>query len=110
MKAQRGNIRANLPDASKAEAFETLSTLGQGGARVERIVSERQSSPPGFWYDQDGDEWVMLLSGGAELEFADPAGVERLAPGDWLLIPAHRRHRVAATLAGTLWLAVHAAP
>ena len=105
---QRGNIEANLPDARTDEIIEVLSAMAGRAVRIERIVSEGQASPPGFWYDQEGDEWVLLLRGGAELEFDDPSGEERLAPGDWLLIPARRRHRVRATEKSTLWLAVHA--
>jgi cupin 2 domain-containing protein len=105
---RRGNIGADLPDASGEEMFETLSAMAGGAVRIERIVSEGQSSPPGFWYDQEWDEWVLLLRGGAELEFDDPVGEATLSRGDWLLIPARRRHRVRATEAGALWLAVHA--
>ncbi len=107
MKLKRGNIRMNLPDASKQEQFEDLAFPGKN-VRIERIVSEGQTSPAGFWYDQAWSEWVMIMDGGAEIEFDDPAGIERLSPGDWLLIPAGRRHRVKTTLPGTLWLAVHA--
>ena len=80
-------------------------------ARLERIVSTGQSTPPGTWYDQPGDEWVALLAGRATLRFED-GGLVELAPGDWLLIPAHERHRVEATSAEPpcVWLAVHAAP
>ncbi len=105
---RRGNIEANLPDASSGEVIQVLAALAGGAARIERIVSDGQASPPGFWYDQEGDEWVVVLRGGADVEFADPAGEARLGQGDWLLIPAHRRHRVRSTEEGTLWLAVHA--
>lgn len=104
---KRGNLLSNPLDASSAEIMEKLSSLGGTGTTIERIASDGQSSPPDFWYDQDWDEWVAVLAGGAELEFDNPAAEERLSPGDWLLIPAHRRHRVRATLKGTLWLAVH---
>lgn len=103
-----GTFTGTLPDASSNEIVETVAILGNGSTRVERIVSEGQASPPGFWYDQDTDEWVMVMTGGAVVEFADPGDEARLGPGDWLLIPAHRRHRVRSTLPGTLWLAVHA--
>ena len=85
--------------------------LDRPGVRVERIVSVGQSTPPGQWYDQADDEWVALLAGRATLRFEDGAVIE-LAPGDWLLIPAHLRHRVEATSADPpcVWLAVHAAP
>lgn len=103
----KGTIDRDLPDASREEAFETLAVMAARGATIERIVSRGQASPPGFWYDQDWDEWVLLLRGGAELEFADPSELVSLRQGDWLLIPAGRRHRVNVTDRDTLWLAVH---
>ena len=77
---------------------------------VQRIVSVGQVSPPGFWYDQDEHEWVMLLLGSAQLEFEDGARVE-LEAGDSLLIPAHRLHRVSRTSVEpvAVWLAVFCA-
>jgi cupin 2 domain-containing protein len=89
--------------------FTTL--LAAGGGRVERIASLAQADPPGAWYDQGADEFVLLLAGAARLGFAD--GTERaLAPGDWAVIPAGCRHRVAWTdpAVETLWLAVHLPP
>jgi cupin 2 domain-containing protein len=85
--------------------------LAAGGARVVRIASRGQADPPGQWYDQAEAEFVLLLAGAARLGFAD--GTERdLAPGDWAVIPAHCRHRVAWTdpARETLWLAVHMPP
>lgn len=98
------NLLENLPAAGPDEAFETL--FEGSGARIERIVSHCHASPPGFWYDQTGDEWVMLVQGSAELEF-DDGRHESLVQGDWLVIPAGCRHRVAATGPKTVWLAVH---
>lgn len=63
--------------------------------RIERIVSTGQASPPGFWYDQLEDEWVLLAAGEAVLRFEDREC--RLKPGDSLLIPAHVKHRVEFT-------------
>ncbi len=79
---------------------------GRGGARVERIVSRGQASPPGFWYDQDEDEWVIVLRGRARLELEGGAVLE-LAAGDWVDLPAHCRHRVDWTdpEVETVWLA-----
>jgi cupin 2 domain-containing protein len=79
------------------------------GFRVERIVSTGQASPPGFWYDQDVAEWVVLLSGAAELQFEDETAPRKLAPGDWIDIAAHRRHRVNWTDPSqpSIWLAIH---
>lgn len=103
----RGNIRHNLPDAAAGEIIEELTAMKGDRIRFERILSEGQATPQGFWYDQAWDEWVMILAGGAELEFENPPAEETMLPGDWLLIPAHRRHRVRNTEKGTLWLAVH---
>lgn len=97
-----------LPALSLPEELVTVLATG-AGVRIERILSTGQSSPPGFWYDQDQDEWVALLAGAASLRFADEAEARTLCPGDWLRIPAHRRHRVDWTAPDrpTIWLAVH---
>lgn len=101
------NLFQPLPDARSGECFDDL--LSRPGCRVERIVSHGQASPPGFWYDQAWDEWVLLLSGSAVLRLEPQADPVALRPGDHLLIPAGVRHRVEATAAGepTVWLAVH---
>ena len=83
--------------------------LPDRGVLIERIISTGQASPPGFWYDQDRDEWVVLLQGQAGLAW-DNGRTQTLQPGDWLLIPAHERHRVEWTSQepACIWLAVHA--
>jgi len=103
---QVANLLAGIPATLPEELQQTL--LQRNGLRLERIVSRRHQSPPGFWYDQSEDEWVLLVSGSAELEFADPPGTRPLRPGDHLLIPAGCRHRVAATdpQDDTVWLAL----
>ena len=75
-------------------------------------MSRGQSSPPGFWYRQDWDEWVLLLAGSAVLSLDDRSSPVTLAPGDYLLLPAGLRHRVESTdpALPTVWLAVHGAP
>ena len=97
------HIPADLPD----EIFQTLAV--QGGVRIERIVSDGHATPPGEWYDQEWDEWVLLVSGGATLLFDDDAVPLILRPGDHVMIPANCRHRVERTDTGqkTIWLAVH---
>ena len=97
----------NVPDACKTEIFETL--FENKHLKAERILSEGHITPPGQWYDQAGDEWVILLQGGATLLFEKNQQLVKLAPGDYLFIPAHTRHRVEWTLPGfnTVWLAVH---
>jgi cupin 2 domain-containing protein len=101
-----GNLFAAVPAGSPEE--EVVELAAGAGARIERIVSCGQASPPGFWYDQDGAEFVALLQGEAAVEFADGTCV-RLRPGDHLTIAAHARHRVAWTSTDppTIWLAVH---
>jgi cupin 2 domain-containing protein len=104
--ARIGNLFAKIEAALEEEAITPL--LVRPGLVIERIVSTGQASPPGFWYDQATDEWVIVIKGAAKLEFDD--GEEHaLGPGDWTVIPAHRRHRVAWTHPAlpTVWLAVH---
>jgi len=97
------NLFRPLPASGGEEHFETLA--GAAGVRVERIVSHGHRTPAGQWYDQHDDEWVCLLQGHAELQFDDGTSLAMVA-GDWLLIPARRRHRVAGTSRPAVWLAV----
>jgi cupin 2 domain-containing protein len=97
------NVFAGLPENAGQEHFLTLF---QGDSmKIERIVSRSHSSPPGFWYDQAEDEWVIVLRGRATLEFEN-GGLVEMSEGDHLLIPSHARHRVDQTNAETIWLAV----
>jgi cupin 2 domain-containing protein len=89
------NLLRVLPDARDGEITDIL--LSAPGVRVERIVSLGQAGPPGFWYDQDEAEWVLLLAGRARLRFADDAEDRLLGPGDFVQIAAHRKHRVEWT-------------
>ncbi|WP_039852776.1 cupin domain-containing protein [Magnetospirillum fulvum] len=102
---------ANLFDEISPAATEEEVTplLSRPGLRIERIVSTGQASPPGFWYDQDQEEWVMVVSGAALLRLAEEAEPRRMGAGDYLLIPAHCRHRVDWTdpMVPTVWLALH---
>jgi cupin 2 domain-containing protein len=87
-----------------------FTTIQEGrGVRIERIVSRGQASPEGFWYDQEEDEWVVVLEGRAAIEFEGQAEAVELVRGSYLNIPAHVRHRVAWTEPeqNTIWLAVH---
>src|SRR5262249_12844801 len=95
----------SLPAPAAGEQF--LDLFENSAVKIVRIVSRSSASPPGFWYDQDEDEWVAVLKGRAVLEFAD-GGVTGMAAGDDLRNSKHRRHRVRETSAATGWLAVHA--
>ncbi len=101
-----GNLFAEIPREMPEELVGEI--LRTDTFRIERIVSRGQASPPGFWYDQETDEWVLLVKGSASLSFADGSEIA-LAPGDHLLIPRHVRHRVERTdpEGDTVWLAVH---
>jgi cupin 2 domain-containing protein len=102
-----GNLFADISTAMENEQFVDL--YAAPGIRIERIVSTGQATPPSEWLEQDWTEWVALLTGAAAIQFEGEPGPRTLAPGDWLLIPARKRHRVEWTdLSGTtIWLAVH---
>ncbi len=106
--AERVHNVFRAPAPPQTEEF--VESLLEGGQfRVERIVSTGQATPEGEWYDQESAEWVVMLSGSARLRFEDPDEVLELNPGDYVNIPAHRRHRVEWTDPGepTVWLAIH---
>jgi len=96
------DIPAHLPD----ELFETL--VKTDSVHVQRIVSKGHTTAKNDWYDQQTNEFVLLLKGAARLEFSDGRLVT-MGPGDWLQIPARKKHRVAWTdeAVETVWLAVH---
>jgi len=104
---ETGNLFARLTPRTPDERVETL--LARNGLTLERIVSHGQATPEGEWYDQPCAEWVVLLKGAAGLRFEDEAEIRQLRPGDYLLIPAHARHRVEWTseTETTVWLAMH---
>src|SRR6187455_3392841 len=100
---QRGSL-ANSGPPLVGEEFREL-------ARVQNVVIEQIVSsalPDSFEYRQPHDEWVVVLEGRARLDV--DREVVTLAGGEWVLIPAHTRHRVLETAAGTRWLAVHVHP
>ncbi|RJX70951.1 cupin domain-containing protein [Vibrio sinensis] len=99
------NLFNDLPANFNEEQFDDL--LVHKNLRIERIVSHGQSSPDGFWYDQQEHEWVTVLKGFAQIEFDDGKIVD-LNVGDHLNIAAHQKHRVRSTQAETetIWLAV----
>lgn len=94
--------------AGLAELPEQVDVLARSGAvRVERIVSLGHRSSDGYWYDQDEDEFVVLVSGAARL-VVEGEQERQLGPGDWAYLPARARHRVEWTdpTTPTIWLAV----
>jgi cupin 2 domain-containing protein len=100
------NLFDDLPRQSDKEVLTEL--LWRKGVRIERIVSTGQSTPADKPYNQEYDEWVLLVSGSAGLRIEGEAERE-LRPGDYVLIPSYRLHRVTWTAKGepAVWLAVH---
>ncbi len=92
--------------AGGEELFESI--IENENIKIERIVSQGQISPDGFWYNQPLDEWVILLNGNAVIVFEDEVE-NHLNVGDYLFIPAHTLHRVTFTSISPpcIWLAVH---
>jgi cupin 2 domain-containing protein len=100
------NIFAHLPSLdSENEEFKTL--LDSKEIRIERIVSSGQNSPEDFWYEQEQNEWVIVLEGEATLSFENGNDV-LLNKGDFINIPSCKKHRVKSTIKNsyTIWLAI----
>lgn len=99
------NLFSHLPTTLPEELTTVLAESTD--IRIECIVSTGQASPAGFWYDQEDQEWVAVLRGEATLRYED-GEVLHMTSGDYVLIPAHRKHRVEKTSAEepTVWLAV----
>ncbi len=85
---------------SKNEIFEEI--FKNNSVKIERIISNGQKSPEGFWYDQDEYEFVMVLEGYAKLEFEE--GEIELNRNDYIIIKPHEKHRVSYTKKPTVWL------
>ena len=101
------NIMSRIPYFMQDEISETL--LKSEHFKLERIVSSGQATPSGEWYDQDTNEWVVLLSGSAGLLIEGETDICVMHPGDYIHIPSHQRHRVEWTdpEQKTVWLALH---
>ena len=92
--------------SDQGEIFEPI--LSKGKLRIERIVTLTPYAQPGEWYDQELDEWVVLLQGSAVLEYKSGETV-KMRSGDHLFIPAHKVHRVkqSSAIGACIWLALH---
>lgn len=95
-------IPAELPQ----EVTESLAT--GNGVRIERIISKGHCSTSDFWYDQEQNEWVLLVKGEARLRFEEGNRILHMTEGTHVNIRAHERHRLEWTRedAETIWLAV----
>ena len=99
-------IYKNIPEKIPDEIFEKI--LEYKNVRIERIISNGQASAKDFWYDQDENEWVILLKGSAEILFEEQSEKIFLKEGDYINITAHIKHRVEYTDQNveTIWLAI----
>jgi cupin 2 domain-containing protein len=90
------------------ESNEFFENIAKGDVRIERILSSGQTTPIDEWYDQESDEWVILLDGNATIIFENTEEIS-LQKGDYFLIKAHEKHRVTYTSIQPpcVWLAVH---
>ncbi|MEI6089303.1 MAG: cupin domain-containing protein [bacterium] len=100
----KANLFADIPEKAEKEIIEILASGKK--FRVERIISNGQSTPENNWYDQDESEWVIVVEGGAVIEYQEDEFFE-MFPGDYIFIPAHKKHRVKSTSLDeeTIWLA-----
>ena len=101
------NLYNDIPELPGDELLQTL--FQNNSLRIERIVSKGHHCAINEWYDQDWDEWVLLIQGRARLQMQEQIKMIDLKPGDHLLLPAHQRHRVDWTDPDTetIWLAIH---
>ena len=100
------SIYSSIPDNISEELIEELVT--SKSVRIERIVSEGHASPKNFWYDQPENEWVLVLEGSAGILLERKNDPVILQKGDYLNIPAHKKHRIMWTEKSrkTIWLAI----
>ena len=101
----KDNLFESLPKDFTEESFSQL--MLSPTVRVERIVSKGHTSPENGWYDQQENEWVVVLEGAGTLLFEDGNEVQ-LTKGDYINIPARAKHKVVWTDPEqvTIWLAV----
>ncbi len=100
------NIFDAIPNDLESEIFEKI--VSSDNISIERIISKGHASPETGWYDQDRNEWVMVLRGEAIIVFEDGLSTT-LKSGDYLHIESHQKHKVTWTDPSieTIWLAIH---
>lgn len=100
------NIFNKIPQELPDELFEDI--ISTNNLKIERIVSFGHTSPNNGWYESTLNEWVILLEGEAILTFEGDEDVS-LKIGDYLNIPALKKHKVSWTTpkSKTIWLAIY---
>ncbi len=101
------NIFSNIPEELPLEVSKNI--IERDEFILERIISKGHVTPAGQWFDQEFNEWVMVMRGSAKVAFKDPEEEFTLEAGHYLNIPAHTLHRVTWTQPDceTIWLALH---
>lgn len=99
--------RGRLLDAGDAPATgeRTAEIVRVRNLVIEQVLSGAVTPVD---YDQDVDEFAVVLGGAAVLD-VDGERVE-LSAGDWVLLPARTPHRLLHTEPGTNWLTVKLGP
>jgi cupin 2 domain-containing protein len=100
------NIFNDIPSNLSKEILDEIISTDK--IRIERIISKGQTSPENFWYDQEENEWVIVIKGKSKLKIIDEDELIELNEGDYINIPSHKKHRVEWTdpEIETIWLAV----
>jgi len=93
---ETGNIYKQVPGNLSEEIFEPL--VLSKNVKIERIISNGHTSPDSGWYDQEQNEWVLVLKGNASISFANETVVD-LKKGDYINISAHTKHKIVSTSA-----------
>lgn len=98
------NFFDKISENISKETFETI--VQSNNVKIERIISP-PSTEKGGWYDQEENEFVLVLKGDAEMLFENTEKI-KMKEGDYIIIPAHKKHRVEKTSEKeeTIWLAV----
>jgi len=103
---ESANLYEKIPNNLDEEIFELL-VQGEN-VKIERIISNGHTSPGTGWYDQELNEWVLVLKGNASISFENGKVID-LKEGDYLNILSHQKHKVirTSTSTETIWLAIH---
>ena len=89
-----------VPDLD-SEEFKSI--LNHKNVTIKTIISNTLETPQTF--EQDEDEWVVVLQGCAKIEINGK--VHKLQKGDNLFIPAKQKHTLLKTKKIVIWLAIY---
>lgn len=105
---EKTNIFDNIQVDKKNEKF--FEILHSKTVKIEKIVSNGQQTHEDYWYNQDKNEFVLILDGFAKLQIKENNIIKEieLNKGDYIDIKANVEHRVSYTCTNnpTVWLAV----